>query len=121
MAQCRTLLARGSVSSALIAYIFAVMVPLGNADNEALASAHDEPRLPLDVHGTPVGMSVHRRAARSQGAAQLQQCLGASFEQVDEEDIAQVTEPAPGRVRLRAVHATVWRRLASPEIRAAED
>ena len=52
---------------------------------------------------------------------ELQHCLGASFEQVDEEDIAQVTEPAPGCMRLRTVHATVWRRLASPEISAADD
>ena len=70
---------------------------------------------------TPACMRTHRRAACSQGAAQLQQCLGASFEQVDAEDIAQVTEPAPGCARLRAVHATVWRRLASPEISAADD
>lgn len=32
------------------------------------------------------------------------------FVKVDEEDIAQVYETAPGHVHVRTVHVTVWRR-----------
>ncbi|KAK9823023.1 hypothetical protein WJX81_008257 [Elliptochloris bilobata] len=55
------------------------------------------------------------------GVAELGKCMGEDFEHVDEEDIAQVTEPAPGLVYVRTVRASVWRRLSSPEITAAVD
>ncbi len=55
-----------------------------------------------------------------QSAPELAEALGTTFELVDEEDIAQVCEAAPGDVHIRSVHATVWRRLAHPEISTAE-
>ncbi len=55
-----------------------------------------------------------------QSAPELAEALGTDFELVDQEDIAQVCEAAPGEVHIRSVHATVWRRLAHPEISTAE-